>query len=588
MAGVAQNLLIWTGAANNLQLATTSGYLSIGGSLATNAFTNITITNTATMNTSGSIYVRANQNITANSAVVTTGAMPVSLIAGNNPLLTGTLLLAANVTSAGGNILLDSGFAALAGNSSINQIAGLISSGGGTITAQSVSNITFSGAAISVNTGGGVLTVDSTTGTIAIEEDIVTGGGNATFTAGLDIDVNPNGSVATGAGNLTMNADNQILINGDATSLSTTTGDIVVIADADNSGFGDLLVQQNITSTMGGDVCLAAGPGTFGCSNQNCQSGFIGGFPAGSSTVNISAGTVSSTTGDINVVSAEHIIVNGASPSIQTAGAIALTAGFGDITVDQQILSTAGPITTFAGNNTILNQGAGPALIHAAGEIRMITGLNMVLNMDTAILSDSPGGQVTIIVDNIHPNQPIFPSAQSGSLTMMADSSITSGSPLRIFTAYSQAFLAGPGVNSIDPTALLNGMNPFALGYPGTPGQNTIYEQYCVFFGCANNYPSPNLGEPFTFFYKVCVQLLAQQANLIVSEQLEEFSTSRFFTDWGIDEYWGWPTKFYFVYELASTASLDGYRNHPPEPYFQRNRQFRLVYRPSMDFLKRD
>lgn len=553
------------------------------------SFNNITINLNGISNpltTGGSIFMSAYDNLTdVTTPIVTTGAgMPITLISDYNDNGVGNLSLGVNVVSAGGPITLDAGFGAAAGGtSSINQTAGLISSVGGPITALAVSNISFSGAATSVNTGGGALLVNSTNGTIIIDENILTGGGNANFTAGVDILVNPiggtsvaGGSVATGAGGLVMNADNNITINGDATSLSTTLGNITVIADADNSGFGSLTVFQDITSSMGGNICLAAGPGTFGCSNQNCDTGLISGFPPGNCIVDIQDGTVSSTTGNINLVSAVDIFVRGASPSIQTAGAIALTAGLGDLVVEQQIRSTAGPITTFAGNNTSLTQGLGPTLIYAAGEIRMITGLNMVLNVGTAILSEAPGGQVTIVVDNLHPNQPVFPAAQSGSLTMFAGTSITSGSPLRIFTAYSQVFTAGTGVNFIDPTALFNGFNANAVfGYPTNPGNDTLYERWCVFFGCPNNYPFDTLGTPFTFFYKVCIQLLAQQANVIVSQMLEKFQSLPPFGDIGVDEYWGWPTKFLIVYHLAKPED-----NLPTERYFQRYRHFRLVHPP--------
>ncbi len=580
-AGALQNFLIGTGAANDMQIVTASGNIEVLG------FNNITINNVNNPWTSGSILVGANNNLNATAVpIVTSGASALTLIGDLDLNGTGNLNISQNVSSAGGPILLLAGFGAAAGGTSaINQTGGTILSAGGTITAEAVSNITFSGAATSVNTGGGVLTVNSTNGTIVIDENILTGGGNANLTAGVNINVNPlsgtgtGGSVSTGAGNLSMNAKNNITINGDTPSLATTTGNMAIIADSDNSGVGNLTVQQNITSTAGGSICLVAGPGTFGCSQNNCHSGLISGFPLGSCTVNISGGTVSSTTGSITVTSAENIIVNGASPSISTAGPIALTAGLGDLTVDQQIVSSGSSITTFAGNDTTLTQPAALlpplALISAAREIRMITGLNMTLNPNTAILSSLPGDEVTLIVDNIHPFQIAVPfsAAVSGSFTMLAGSSVTSGSPLRIFTAYSQVFGVGAGMNFIDPTALLNGVSPFTLGYPTAPFNNTPFEQWCVFFGCPANYPFPNLGVPFTFFYKICLQQLTNQANIIASQFLIDLHP--------FNEFPGWLEEFYLKFRgIVSTDLASSLNMLSDEPYYIRRRELKLFNLP--------
>jgi len=431
-------------------------------------------------------------------------------------------------------------------------------------------------------------------GTITVDENINTtlllAGGSATLTAGLDILINPpggtsvaGGNITTNMGNLSLFANNNIIVNGDPVSLSSTTGNIQVIADNDNTGTGNLIINQTISSTTG-DICCAAGPGTFGCSQNNCNSGLISGFPFGLCTVHINGGAVTSASGMITVTSAEDIIVDGLSPCVSTTGPIAMTAGLGDLTVRKQVITTGSTLTTFAGNNTNLTQTDVLPLIQASGEIRMITGLNMTLNPNTSIVST--GGQVTVVVDNIHPfmMQPPFSTAVSGRLFMDKNTSIASdpNQPLRLFTAYSEVFGAGPGINFLDTEpALLNGISPAlsGLGYPTMPFNNTPFEQWCVFFGCPNNYPSPNLGFPFTFFYKICLEQIVQQANVVVSESLEKFQTPPIFNDTGFEEYWGWPTKFIVFYDLNSEKSLKGYKGMQPEPYFLNFRTFRLVHR---------
>lgn len=552
-------------------------------SVAIGPFQNIVLNNSfSTMN---AISLSACDDLTIQPGInlaTTNPNQPITLTADADNNGAGNLTLQGNLTTVGGAINLFAGPLAASGTSSILQTGNtLISSAGGAVTALAFRNITFSGTSPTLmTTAGGALTATALTGSISLDENIATTGGNTIFTAGLDILINPpggtsvaGGSIAAAAGNLSLFANNNIIVNGDAASLSTTSGNIAAIADFDNTGVGNLIVNRTISSTTGG-ICAAAGPGTFGCSQNNCHSGLISGFPVGSCTVNIAGGSITSASGSITITSAQDIIVNGLAPSVSTAGPIAMTAGLGDLTVFQQVISTGSSLTTFAGNDTELTQSGVLPLIQAAGEIRMIAGLNMTLNPNTAILSTTPGDQVTLIVDNIHPNDPAFPAAASGSFTMLAGSSVDSGSPLRIFTAYSQVFGSGTGINFIDPTALLNGLNPYSAPYlyPIAPFTDTPYEQWCVFFGCPSNYPFPALGDPFTVFYKICLAQIVFQAVEITTEFLLDLHP--------YNEFPGWMERFFVKYSSSSPRLNSSIEGLGSEPYFLRRRHLSILNHP--------
>ncbi|MBX7067127.1 MAG: filamentous hemagglutinin N-terminal domain-containing protein [Parachlamydiales bacterium] len=362
-----------------------------------------------------------------------------------------------------------------------------------------------------------------------------------------------------------MSACNDFTVAAGSNILSTASGaQIFLTADDDSRGNGILNINANITSTDG-DICLASGPGTFGCGSNNCRTGGISGFPVGNCAVNINAGTVNAGAGAIHIVSASDILIDGAATSVQNTGNLTLTAGLGNINILKQVKTTGGPLTTFAGNDTNLTQTTGPQpLISGGAEIRMITGHNMTLNPNTAIAST--GGEVTLIVDNNHPTQPAFPSSLSGKFTMLAGTSVKSGSPLRIFTAYSQAMGSGTGINFIDPTALLNNQSPSAFGYPGTLFQDTATEVWCTFFGCPANYPFPALGVPFTIFYKNCLDVVVQQAATVVV-QLEVYLHP-------YNEFPGWMERFWVKY-----AQSDKNFN-PNEPYYLRRRHLNVINQP--------
>jgi len=240
-----------------LNIVTTSGDIDISGSLPTEGFNNITINNVAATWTSGTIKAAACNNLDVNDSVVTSGAGSfITLIADVDDSGSGDLTITQNVTTNAGPILLDAGFGAGGGSSAINQTAAQISSTGGPITAQAVGNITFNGAATSVTSVVGNISVTSTAGSITANQDVASTTGNIGMNAGIDINIVTTGSVtSTAGGNINMVAGNNITINADATSISSTTGSISTLAG------NDTFVTTNVGTA--GPILMITGNNMF-------------------------------------------------------------------------------------------------------------------------------------------------------------------------------------------------------------------------------------------------------------------------------------------------------------------------------------
>lgn len=422
--------------------------------------------------TTGPITLSANSDINDNRIISTTGGA-ISLTSDADDSGAGNLAITANITSGGGLITLDAGFGAgVAGTSSISQTGGEILSGGGNVIAQAVSNITFSGSPTTLDTGGGTLTVHSTNGTIAVNQDILTGGGIAMFTAGLDILVNPNGSINTGVGDLLMDARRNITINGDATSIQTTTGNIFVTAD------NQIDVDQVVTSTAGGFISIFSDFDNSGAGNLNILANIttvnapislIAGFGAGAgstSSINQTGGTISSAGGDITAEASGEIRICGAATSISSGGGdVTLNSTHNSIQINQDVLAAGGNVTGIAGVNFNINPAlAAPCNTGAGGSITTNgIGFIDIRAVNNILVNGKPNSLVTF----------------SGPITLNAGGSInvdqtilstsgnifgTAGFDLNLNPISGLGQMTTGGAGIIDLTAghnlLINGKNP--------------------------------------------------------------------------------------------------------------------------------
>jgi filamentous hemagglutinin family protein len=261
-------------AVNSLGIVTVNGDIEIFGGTIDDSFHDITIPLGAVAIpwTTGTILVSANNNLTVDTTIsnVTGAASFITLRADNNDTNVdgpGILSLTADVISNAGTITLDSGFNAPGGISSILQTGGTVNSNGGFIRIQAVGNITLSGNAVSVTSGIGNSSIESSFGTIFIEEDVVSTTGNVDVLAVLqDIDLSTatgsGGSISTTAGNITMTAGNDIFIRGDPTTLFTMGGFIHTYAGNNTTvtenilQMGPAAASQDILMISGVDMFL--------------------------------------------------------------------------------------------------------------------------------------------------------------------------------------------------------------------------------------------------------------------------------------------------------------------------------------------
>jgi filamentous hemagglutinin family protein len=393
-----------------------------------------------------------------------------------------------NITTSGGNVVLTSFIDAFCPEA----VADL-----------SIGAIPANDLSISTTTGSITLTNFND---ISINQALTTGSAvvDAIFISACH-DVNVSGAITeTGLGSIQILAQNDVNVN---QPIQSNAGDITINADVSDVGTGDLNLTANITSTNG-NIFLEAGT-EFNCNSNNRTNSIVQ-----------TAGTISTTTGNITA---------NASNVITLSSPVSMTA-------------PAGSIFTQAGRNTILMN---TALSAGGAEILMISGtdMNMIGSTITAPLS-----RVTLVVDNCFPTMPLIgPGA-----FRMDTTSVILGDP-RIFTALQN-------LNVI--LGIINGVNYTR----GTLFEDTIFEQWCQYFAFPFPYPFPNLGEPYTIFYKNCFQQATYEANVIESQ---------FFIDLHpFNEFPGWASRFLVSWHDRNSNT------EMTRPYWLRRRNLNIVNHP--------
>ena len=386
------------------------------------------------------------------------------------------------------------------------------------------------------------------------------------------------------SGSIYVSANNDLTIS--TPIVTSTASPITMISDFNHTGAGNLSIGQDITSA-GGPITLNAG---FG----------INGF----SSITQTGGTVSSNGGNISAQAAGDILLSGAATSFTSgSGSILIESTIGNIQIDETVASSSGPIdvishtgnvqlTTLTGNGGEINTGSGPMSLNAganillngapttllsvsgainsvagdntdvitnvstAGPVQMISGNNMILSGTANVTSTGSG--VTLVVDADFPSPPLI---GPGYFNLESTAQVNSAGPLRIYTAQQS-------LNSI--LGMLNGLSFSA----GTLFVDTASEIWCTYF------PTPISGFAFTIAYKPCLQQVAEQAMIIVT-QLNLMLEQPNFPYYGMNEYLGYPSRFIMFYRLSESPNLlhDGYASWPPEKYFLNFKNISLIER---------
>lgn len=385
----------------------------------------------------------------------------------------------------------------------------------------------------------------------------------------------------TARGNISIDATDSILLRGgdflpssSAQILSSGIGSMVTIRGRNleitggSSAASFAFVQSQfggVTIELSEDCTLTGGSSTF------CVAAIVSAFVGGTGDLNITARNYAITggpglgaqagflTGDPNSTGGDgdlNLVSTGAQGIALTAGtntaASGMIATYGPSTTNSVSITGTHPlgslvmtstdsapamITTLGGqlditmsNNLVMNSTpAFPAQIEvgAAGssDLTIRLGNSAFINSEIQNLGS---GDLTIAVDENFPE----PFIGTGSFNLGSSSLLlTNGGTLRIFTAQQS-------LNSILGT--LNGL-AFSLGPIFV---DTNQEVWCVY------YPADINGVPFTVFYKDCLQLLAEQAEIVITEQLVELQPYNSFPGWwkrftiGEENAWSQP---YFI-----------------------------------------
>jgi filamentous hemagglutinin family protein len=362
------------------------------------------------------------------------------------------------------------------------------------------------------------VSITTTTGAITLSSPL-------TFTNGSP-QISSDSRVALTPCNQCSQPSADLILGPGSTQIATNSGNITI------GTFQNITVSQAVSTTGNIDITACR---TLDVNNNISSTG--GGFVHLSGTNVLSSAIISTITGPICLNATQSIsllsdVISASGGSISVVGE--------DVSLSSQI-DTSGPIVVISQNTSLLG---------------------------TASINSS-GSAVTIIVDRSNPSNPISP--PFGVFTMDPGTSITSGVdfPLNIFTSQQN-------LNTISGTLNSN------LFVPGTLFEDTVNEIWCTFppsfiscgncqfqAGCLADCPSflfLSTGIPYTIFYKNCLQLVMQQAAVIVDQFLVSLHP--------YNEYPGWVERFSLQY--ADSLQM----NQPIDYCFIRRRLLNSINNP--------
>lgn len=362
-----------------------TGTISANGGSITGTFADAITVARPISSTSGAIHLSApattlpaaisgGGGVTIQSANIT-GNAGGTISSQNAPIVlaasAGAADIVAAINSHGGDITITAGTALTLG-------PGLLTSAGGKVALSSASAMTLFGP---ISTSGGHFTTQvSGAGTLSLQNDVTTSGGNVTMTAangllrataGSDInagsgagtssvfiestdgaqDVSLGGTVASGAGGITVRAGNHLTLS----STVTSSGAIVLDADTNNGGIGDVNVNGAVGAGAGGIVFTGRGFVQTGTGTLSTAGGPITGRLRGATTL---ASPFATNGGEISVLAPGGITVNAllsTAPPVGGTGVLHTTAGV--------VINT----TPVLGNANITLQGIACAQTYIAG-----------------------------------------------------------------------------------------------------------------------------------------------------------------------------------------------------------------------------
>jgi len=393
------------------------------------------VTQTAALTVTGATSITAGvgNNITLSNAGNNFGGA-VSIVTGNNVILVdsnaldlGGSTVSGNLTITAGGAITDSGNLLVAGNTSITGFAGSsvsLNSAGNTFTGTvTVSPVGLSDVTL-VDTTAIDLTGMTITGNLAVtaagvtDSAMLTVGGTATFTAGVNDVILDFGNNIAGLGIVSAN---NVTINNVANNInlaaSTIAGNLNITAGSmTDSGIQIVTGTTTLTGTAGGSIVLDTVGNTF--------TGVLNIGPAGLANVSITDTTAVDLTG-LTVTGNLTILSGGAitdSGTLNVAGTTTLNAGANNITVDDAandfgtLALTGNAVTVVDADDVVLGTSAiaGAFDLTANGAVTQ-TGVAAVTGTSTF----NAGAANSIVLNNAGNNfsTVIVTSADSASFT---------------------------------------------------------------------------------------------------------------------------------------------------------------------------
>lgn len=253
--GPVPNLNIGMGAADNIQIITTEGNVTIAGSVCDNAFLNVTIdqiqnpwtTDTAGAGAKGNILVRACDSLFVNDDVVTSGIISsLTMIADNNQDGTGNLQIGngapITMSTVNGPIALSAGLKD--GSCLPPYICTQVINDTANINHNSNSLVTCLGTGTIVETASGSINLTNA--------DITTVSGSIHLLAGVDINIGSTIQNLVAAGEIILVANGSIRLL-DALALISSPNPVTLVVDNDFP-FPPLLGPGHITTAVGSRI----------------------------------------------------------------------------------------------------------------------------------------------------------------------------------------------------------------------------------------------------------------------------------------------------------------------------------------------
>ncbi len=368
--------------------------------------------------------------------------------------------------------------------------------------------------------------------------------GVAMVTAAGDLLLNAPGGISIRGGNgmsnnfagIIVDTANSLTVNTDAIFLTggTTLGSHAVIESQMGSATvnaATIIILQADMAYAGIGAATVGGTGDLRVTTHHLD--FIGGNAPGAYAGVYTGDPTTMVGGNGNVY--VNIINNGdinSLPSMTVAGAPGLIGTYGTLPTNSINVQADGVVNLYsATSESIISTLGGAINITALTDINLFSlpGVEVTIsvgalgNSDLTLISGNSiavnsiiqnlgAGNINIVVDANFPRPffggGVFSLGLNGILT-------TNGGAIRIFTSQQSLEL-----NQI--LGLINGQS----FNPGSLFVDTNQEIWCTY------YPSTSGGFPFTVFYKDCLQLLMQQAEVVVAELLTNFHPFNEFPGW--------------------------------------------------------